>query len=82
LSLYPYLDIGNLCHLVLKTHTKLKQKERKDYAFSYFQKLGFEPFLSMELVPYQESRIYGKKVLANYIVYRHLLNDSIKISDI
>ena len=39
---YPYLDIGNLCHLVLKTHTKLKQKERKDYAFSYFQKLGFE----------------------------------------
>lgn len=42
----------------------------------------FEPFLSMEFVPYQESRIYGKKVLANYIVYRHLLNDSIKISDI
>ncbi|EAH6426450.1 lytic transglycosylase domain-containing protein [Campylobacter coli] len=42
----------------------------------------FEPFLSMELVPYQESRIYGKKVLANYIVYRRLLNDSIKISDI
>ncbi|MCZ0772455.1 lytic transglycosylase domain-containing protein [Campylobacter hepaticus] len=42
----------------------------------------FEPFLSMELVPYQESRIYGKKVLANYIVYRYLLNDSIKISDI
>ncbi|ARJ56623.1 lytic transglycosylase domain-containing protein [Campylobacter cuniculorum] len=42
----------------------------------------FEPFLSMELVPYQESRIYGKKVLANYIVYRHLLNDNIKISSI
>lgn len=42
----------------------------------------FEPFLSMELVPYQESRIYGKKVLANYIVYRHLLNDNIKIWDI
>ena len=42
----------------------------------------FEPFLSMEFVHYQESRIYGKKVLANYIVYRRLLNDSIKISDI
>ncbi|WP_158334495.1 lytic transglycosylase domain-containing protein [Campylobacter bilis] len=42
----------------------------------------FEPFLSMELVPYHESRVYGKKVLANYIVYRYLLNDSIKISDI
>lgn len=42
LSLYPYLDVGNLCHLVLKTHTKLSKKERKDYAFSYFEKLGFE----------------------------------------
>lgn len=42
----------------------------------------FEPFLSMELVPYEESRIYGKKVLANYIVYRHLLNDNTKISSI
>ncbi|KAA6224996.1 lytic transglycosylase domain-containing protein [Campylobacter sp. LR196d] len=47
-----------------------------------FKNGKFEPFLSMELVPYQESRIYGKKVLANYIVYRHLLNDNIKISSI
>ncbi|HED0667852.1 TPA: transglycosylase SLT domain-containing protein [Campylobacter coli] len=47
-----------------------------------FKQGKFEPFLSMEFVPYQESRIYGKKVLANYIVYRRLLNDSIKISDI
>lgn len=42
----------------------------------------FEPFLSMELVPYQESRIYGKKVLANYIAYQHLLSGNTKISDI
>ena len=42
----------------------------------------YEPFLSMELVTYTESRIYAKKVLANYIVYRHLLNDKIKISSI
>lgn len=47
-----------------------------------FKEGKFEPFLSMELVPYQESRIYGKKVLANYIVYLHLLNDNIKISSI
>ncbi len=47
-----------------------------------FKQGKFEPFLSMEFVPYQESRIYGKKVLANYIVYRRLLNDSIRISDI
>lgn len=42
----------------------------------------YEPFLSMELVPYTESRIYAKKVLANYIVYLHLLNDNTKISSI
>jgi len=55
-----------------------KMLARKDL----FKQGEFEPFLSMELVPYQESRIYGKKVLANYIVYRHLLNDNTKISDI
>ena len=47
-----------------------------------FKNDKFEPFLSMELVPYEESRIYGKKVLANYIVYQHLLNGNIRISDI
>ncbi|AJC90616.1 soluble lytic murein transglycosylase [Campylobacter subantarcticus LMG 24374] len=40
----------------------------------------YEPFLSMELVPYAESRAYAKKVLANYIVYLHLLNDNTPIS--
>lgn len=33
----------------------------------------YEPFLSMELVPYSESRLYAKKVLANYVVYLSLL---------
>ena len=32
-------------------------------------KSQFEPFLSMELLSYPETREYGKKVLANYIVY-------------
>ncbi len=39
-----------------------------------FQKGEFEPYMSMELVPYRKSRKYAKKVLANYIVYMHLLN--------
>ncbi len=34
----------------------------------------FEPFLSMELIPYPETRKYGKKVLANYIIYRDIFN--------
>jgi soluble lytic murein transglycosylase len=29
----------------------------------------YEPFLSMELIPYSESREYGKKVIANYVIY-------------
>ena len=35
----------------------------------------FEPFLSMELIPYDESREYGKKVLANFVVYSHIFGD-------
>lgn len=37
-----------------------------------FQKGKYEPFLSMELVPYEESKEYGKKVLVNYIVFSQM----------
>lgn len=40
----------------------------------------YEPFLSMELVPYAESRNYAKKVLSNYIIYLAILNSNTKIS--
>ena len=40
----------------------------------------YEPFLSMELVTFAESRDYGKKVLANYIIYSNLLNPSSKVT--
>ena len=37
-----------------------------------FAKKGeYEPFLSMELINYDESKKYGKKVLANYLVYKN-----------
>ena len=45
-----------------------------------FNKGKYEPFLSMELVTFAESRDYGKKVLANYIIYRQILEPSAKIS--
>jgi len=48
-----------------------KRKVIKNFKF----KGEFEPFLSMELVPYKESREYGKKVLANYVIYNHLFGD-------
>lgn len=42
----------------------------------------FEPFLSIELVPVAETRNYGKKVLANYVIYMALTGSNIKISQL
>jgi len=46
----------------------------------FFKKGKYEPFLSMELIPYDESKRYAKKVLANYIIYKKLLGKPIKIT--
>ena len=40
----------------------------------------YEPFLSMELISFPETREYGKKVLANYYVYNNYLNNKNKIN--
>lgn len=45
----------------------------------YFRNAKFEPFLSMELIPYAESREYGKKVLVNYVTYANLLDLNISL---
>jgi len=42
----------------------------------------YEPYISMELMSNSESRKYGKKVLANYIVYRDILGDSVDFNKI
>ena len=47
-----------------------------------FSKGDYEPFLSMETLSYHETRKYGKKVLANYIVYRRLLGDPITLHEL
>ena len=48
-----------------------------------FRKKGpYEPWLSMELVHYDESRRYGKRVLANYIVYKKLLGEPIGVASL
>ena len=52
----------------------------KRRVIKYFKFKGqFEPFLSMEMVPYSESREYGKKVLTNYVIYNHLLGNKITL---
>ena len=47
-----------------------------------FSKGNYEPFWSMETMANEESREYGKKVLANYVVYRHLLGDDVSINSL
>jgi len=39
----------------------------------------YEPFLSMELMSNSESREYGKKVLANYVMYKKVMGEDISI---
>lgn len=48
----------------------------------YFRNAKFEPFLSIELIPYAESREYGKKVLANYVTYGNLLDLNISLTNL
>lgn len=42
----------------------------------------YEPFLSMELIGNDENREYGKRVLANYVIYKKILGEEIKISSL
>ena len=55
------------------TRTQLKKGLFKE-------KNKYEPFLSMELISYAETREYGKKVLANYYIYNNYLNKENPIS--
>ncbi len=45
-----------------------------------FSEGSFEPYLSMELMANTESREYAKKVLANYVIYKKIIGDEVKIS--
>ncbi len=48
----------------------------------YFNVGEHEPFMSMELVGNAESREYGKRVLANYVIYKKILGESVSIAAI
>ncbi len=58
---YAYNGGIGFTRKMLKNGLFNKQSEYKE----------FEPFLSMELLPYNETRKYGKKVLANYYMYKN-----------
>ncbi|MBS9778760.1 MAG: lytic transglycosylase domain-containing protein [Campylobacteraceae bacterium] len=57
--------------------TRIMLQEKK-----LFQKGKYEPFLSLELVPYEESRDYGKKVLANYTIYSRIYDQNITLTNL
>jgi len=42
----------------------------------------YEPFLSMENVVYDESREYGKKVIANYVIYSKLFGKPVTLHEL
>jgi len=42
----------------------------------------YEPYLSMELIDYEQSREYGKKVLTNYVIYLNKLGVETRISSL
>lgn len=44
-----------------------------------FREGKYEPYLSMELVAYDETRRYGKKVLANYVMYKRHFNEKVTL---
>ncbi|MDD3324082.1 MAG: lytic transglycosylase domain-containing protein [Sulfurospirillaceae bacterium] len=48
----------------------------------HFMDGEYEPFLSLETMPNEESKDYGKKVLANYVVYMQLLDQNVSISNL
>ena len=48
---------------------------REVLAKEFFKKGAFEPFLSMELIPNAQARRYGKRVLANYVVYSKVFGE-------
>ncbi|MBX7490576.1 lytic transglycosylase domain-containing protein [Helicobacter turcicus] len=52
----------------------------KNYLFKKSNPL--DPWYSMEMIPYEESRAYGKKVLANYVIYQRKLGKEVNILDI
>lgn len=55
---------------------------RTQFERGLFKKINkkYEPFLSMELISYNETRKYGKKVLANYYIYNNYLDKKNKKS--
>jgi len=52
---------------------------RRHLSTGAFSSHKYEPYLSMELMKNTQSREYGKKVLANYVMYKRILGEKVSI---
>lgn len=52
---------------------------RRHITGNVFRTGPYEPFMSMELMRRTETREYGKKVLANYVVYKKILGEPVSL---
>jgi soluble lytic murein transglycosylase len=52
------------------------KKHLKD---GHFKDGEYEPFLSIEMMSNSQSREYGKKVLANYVMYKKIMGEKVSI---
>ncbi|NLU34549.1 lytic transglycosylase domain-containing protein [Wolinella succinogenes] len=43
---------------------------------------ALDPWYSLEMIPYEESRYYGSRVLANYIIYQQAFGKNLQIADL
>lgn len=47
----------------------------------FSKKNKFDPWLSMEFIPYEESRFYGINVMANYIIYNEINGNILNVEE-
>lgn len=52
---------------------------RKD---SFSKNKKYEPWISMELIPYEETRFYGMHVIANYVIYSELFGKEVNLENL
>ncbi|MDU7693609.1 MAG: lytic transglycosylase domain-containing protein [Helicobacter sp.] len=48
----------------------------------FVQNRDFEPWISMEQIPYEETRFYGMRVIANYVIYAKLLGVDLNLNNL
>ena len=53
---------------------------RRTLRKNLFKRGKYEPYLSLEMLDNEQANHYGKKVLANYVIYRMLLGSPIRIT--